>query len=77
MCEYNDHCRPRGSIYLEDHDFSHSDVLLFVIGEEEQVAPVERRFHGPGQNDHDWRFGAGGHHQALPDHQGRTYDHSE
>jgi len=62
---------------LEDDDFPDSDGLLSVIGEEKQIAAVESRLHGTGQNHHNRRLATSYHHQSLPDHQRRRDDHAK
>lgn len=62
---------------LEDDDFTNSDVLRVVVGQEEEVSPVEGGLHRAGENHHDGRFGPSPHHQTLPDHQCGGHDHAK
>ena len=63
--------------YLKDDDLSDPDVLLFVVGQEEEVSPVEGGLHRPAEDDDDRRLRSRHHHQTLPDHQGRRDDHAK
>jgi hypothetical protein len=74
--------RHKGSLtqeknHLEDDDFPDPDVLLLVVGQEEEVAAVERRLHGPAEYDDDGRFGSGDYHQSLPNHEGGRDYHAK
>ena len=65
------------SFHLENDNLSDANVLLLVVGQEEEVSAMEGRLHRPAEDDDDGRFRAGDDHQPLPDHQRRRNDHSE
>ena len=52
---------------FEDDDFSDSDGLLAMVGEEEEIAAMKGRLHRSRQNHHDRRLATSHYHQALID----------
>src|SRR4051812_35782558 len=49
----------------EHGDVAGADRIALVVGEEEQIAAVERRLHAATEHHHDWTFAARHDHQPL------------
>ena len=80
-------------VNLEHNNLPNPDVLLLIVGQKEQVAPLRKtcvkrtkpfeepdlecRLHAARQDDDDGRLRAGDDHQPLPDHQSRGDDHTK
>jgi len=65
------------ALHLEDHDLAHSDWLLLVVGEEQQVSSVKRWLHAATEDYNDGAFTSSDHHESLPYHQRRRHNHAE